>query len=63
VPGIIPLVPGGGMYETMLYSVWGNRAAASAAGFSTLSAAFAIAVALALVSSFFRLLDRRLPRQ
>lgn len=62
VPGIIPLVPGGGMYETMLFSVWGNRAAASAAGFSTLSAAFAIAVALALVSSFFRLLDRRLPR-
>lgn len=63
VPGIIPLVPGGGMYETMLFSVWGNRAAASSAGFSTLSVAFAIAVALALVSSFFRLLDRRLPRQ
>lgn len=62
VPGIIPLVPGGGMYETMLFSVWGNRAAASDAAFATLSVAFAIAVALALVSSFFRLLDRRLPR-
>ncbi|HHU36332.1 MAG TPA: threonine/serine exporter family protein [Treponema sp.] len=59
IPGIIPLVPGGGMYETMLFSVWGDGVAASATGFATLSAAFAIATGLALVSSLFRLIDWR----
>jgi len=58
IPGIIPFVPGGGMYETMLYAVQGNMAAASITGFRTLSAAAAIAVGIALASSLSRLLGR-----
>ncbi len=56
VPGIIPLVPGGGMYETMLQSVWGNMDAAAVAGFRTLSAAAAVAVGIAIASSAARTL-------
>lgn len=55
VPGIIPLVPGGGMYETMFNAVLGNGGLASAKGFLTLIAAGAIAVGIALASSFARL--------
>jgi uncharacterized membrane protein YjjB (DUF3815 family) len=55
VPGIIPLVPGGGMYETMLFSVQGNMDAAAVTGFRTLTAAGAIAVGIALASSLARL--------
>lgn len=58
VPGIIPLVPGGGMYETMLLSVWGKMDAAAVTGFKTLSAAAAIAVGIALASSLARLASR-----
>jgi uncharacterized membrane protein YjjB (DUF3815 family) len=58
IPGIIPLVPGGGMYETMLYSVLGNRETASFIGFRTLSAAAAIAVAIAIASSLARFVAR-----
>lgn len=58
VPGIIPLVPGGGMYDTMLLAVLGRPAAASSVGFNTLSAAAAIAVGVALASSFARLASR-----
>lgn len=55
VPGIIPLVPGGGMYDTMLMAVWGRMDAAAAAGFRTLSAAAAVAVGIAVASSVARL--------
>jgi uncharacterized membrane protein YjjP (DUF1212 family) len=55
VPGIIPLVPGGGMYETMLAFVRGNMEQAATTGFTTLSAAAAIAVGIALATSFARL--------
>lgn len=58
VPGIIPFVPGGGMYETMLFAVQGDIAAASVTGFNTLSAAASIAVGIALASSLSRLLSR-----
>lgn len=58
VSGIIPLVPGGGMYETMLYSMMGNIQAAEFAAFRTLSAAAAIAVGIALASSVARVLSR-----
>lgn len=51
IPGIIPFVPGGGIYETMLYSLWGNMGLASATGFRTLTAAGAIAAGIALVSA------------
>ncbi len=62
VPSIIPFVPGGGMYETMLFAVRGNLAAASSTALSTLSAACAIAVGIALASSFSRLLARFIRR-
>ena len=63
VPGIIPLVPGGGMYETMLMAVLGNGEAASSTGFRTLSAAAAIAVGIALASGVARLVANiRKPR-
>jgi uncharacterized membrane protein YjjP (DUF1212 family) len=58
IPGIIPLVPGGGMYETMLYSVLGNMDVASVIGFRTFSAAAAIAVAIAIASSLARFVFR-----
>lgn len=58
VSGIIPFVPGGGMYETMLYSTLGNMEAAARTGFQTLSAAAAIAVGIAVASSISRLLAR-----
>lgn len=68
VPGIIPLVPGGGMYETMFAVVLGRKDAAAFIGFNTLIAAAAIAVGVALASSLARLVGRirnpsfRLPR-
>ncbi len=58
VPGIIPFVPGGGMYETMLLAVQGDLAVASAMAIRTLSQAAAIAVGVALASSLSRLLAR-----
>ena len=58
VPGIIPLVPGGGMYETMLMAVLGKMDEVARVGFSTLTAAGAIAVGIALASSFARLVNR-----
>lgn len=63
VPGIIPLVPGGGMYETMFLAVLGRADAAATVAFNTLSAAAAIAVGIALASSCARLASRaRAPR-
>ena len=58
VSGVIPFVPGGGMYETMLYSTLGNMDAAARTGFQTLSAAAAIAVGIAVASSVARLAAR-----
>ncbi len=58
VPGIIPLVPGGGMYETMLMAVLGKMDEVARVGFATLTAACAIAVGIALASSFARLVNR-----
>jgi len=60
--GIIPLVPGGGMYYTMLEYVRGNSWNALATGFSTLQAAGAIAIGLALSGAASRLLAQR-PRR
>lgn len=51
IPSIIPFVPGGGIYETMLYSIWGNMDLAAVTGFKTLTAAGAIAAGVALASS------------
>lgn len=56
VCGMIPLVPGGGMYHTMYYSVMGNIDASLNTGFKTLSNAGAIAVGIVLVYSLSRLI-------
>jgi uncharacterized membrane protein YjjB (DUF3815 family) len=54
--GILPLVPGGGMYYTMLASVQGNVTKSLNTGLSTLTIAGAIAVGVILVSSLTRLI-------
>jgi len=57
--GIIPLVPGGGMYYTMLEYVRGDSAGGLATAFATLGTAGAIAVGLAVSSAVSRLLSLR----
>jgi uncharacterized membrane protein YjjB (DUF3815 family) len=60
VSAILPIVPGGGMYYTMLNSVRGDLYASLGTGFETLQAAGAIAAGLAVSSALSRLvsLDR-----
>jgi uncharacterized membrane protein YjjB (DUF3815 family) len=57
--GIIPLVPGGGMYYTMLEYLRGNSWNSLATALTTLQAAGAIAVGLALSGAISRLLSLR----
>jgi uncharacterized membrane protein YjjB (DUF3815 family) len=57
--GIIPLVPGGGMYYTMLEYARGNNWNGAATGIATLLAAGAIAAGLAISSAVSRLLSLR----
>ncbi len=52
--GVIPLVPGGGLYSTMLYMTQRDYSAAVSEGVTTVLIAGCIALAIALVSSFFR---------
>lgn len=54
--GILPLVPGGGMYYTTLASVEGDVNKSLTTGLSTLTIAGAIAVGVILVSSLTRLI-------
>ncbi|GAA0721934.1 threonine/serine exporter family protein [Clostridium malenominatum] len=54
--GILPLVPGGGMYYTMLDFTRGNLSVALETGWNTLTIAGAIAIALVLVSSVTKLI-------
>ncbi|WP_026884371.1 threonine/serine exporter family protein [Clostridium akagii] len=54
--GIIPLVPGGGMYDTMFQTISGNISKATLAGLQTLTGAGAIAIAMVMVSSLCRLI-------
>lgn len=56
---IIPLVPGAGMYYTMLEYVRGNNWNGLATGLATLLAAGAIAVGLAVSSAVSRLVSLR----
>lgn len=58
VPGILPLVPGGGIYNMMFETVSGNLAEAGNAGYSTLIAAGAIALGIAVASSIARVISR-----
>lgn len=54
ISGIIPLVPGSGLYYTMLALVQKNYGNAISIGTETIFAAGSIAVAIALVSSLFK---------
>jgi uncharacterized membrane protein YjjB (DUF3815 family) len=53
---IIPLVPGGGMYYTMLESVQGNINNFLSTGLDTMSSAGAIAVGILLASSLTKVI-------
>jgi len=55
VCAILPIVPGSGMYYTMLQSVRGNLSGSLNAGFQTLQSAGAIAAGLAISSALSRL--------
>lgn len=57
VCSILPIVPGGGMYYTMLHSVRGDLWGSLRVGFETLQAAGAIAAGLAVSSAVSRLVS------
>ena len=57
--GIVPLVPGGGLYQTMLALVMDDYSAALSTGVQTMLIAGAIALAIAVVAVFFRALPAR----
>ena len=54
VPGIIPLVPGGGVFLMMRSTVQGDFSASLSYGYGALGAAVAIALGIAIVSSIAR---------
>ncbi|MDR3295141.1 MAG: threonine/serine exporter family protein [Clostridiales Family XIII bacterium] len=56
IPGIIPLVPGTGMYATMFYVLQNDFSNAAATGSKTFIIAGSIAVSLVIVASFARIL-------
>jgi uncharacterized membrane protein YjjB (DUF3815 family) len=56
IPGILPLVPGAGMYKTMLSLLKEDLLATAEIGTETLMLTGAIAVAILMVSSFVRAL-------
>lgn len=58
LPGLFPLVPGGGMFQTMEAAVNGDMAKALSIGFSTLTAAGAIAIGIAVVASLAKILNK-----
>ncbi len=53
--GIIPLVPGNGMYYTMYYTISGKINEATLTGIQTLISAGSIAIAIVFVSSITKL--------
>jgi uncharacterized membrane protein YjjB (DUF3815 family) len=55
VPGILPLVPGGGIYTMMHEAVQANLDRAASAGYLTLTAAGSIALGIAVASSLARI--------
>ena len=54
IPGIILLVPGLGMYNTMLYLVQGNYTLAIAKGADVLFIAMALSMGVLIVTSLFK---------
>ncbi len=59
VPGILPLVPGVGMYRMVYYLLQGNSAYASYYFSYTLQVAGMIALAIFVVDSFFKVFYRK----
>lgn len=57
IPGIIPLVPGLGMYNTMLYLVQGNYDLAIATGADVLFVSCAIALGVLVITSIARTIN------
>lgn len=56
IPAIIPLVPGIGLYNTMLYLVQGQNGKAAQTGTSTLLSIIAMAMALVITTIFAKVL-------
>lgn len=56
IPGILPLVPGAGMYYTMLSVMQRDYITAAQVGFETLFMAGSIALALLIIASLVRIL-------
>ena len=55
IPGILPLVPGAGIYYTMFHFIRGNMDKATAWGTRTLMIAGAIALGLLVIASLIRI--------
>lgn len=56
IPGILPLVPGSGIYYTMFHFIRGNMDKAAAWGTRTLMIAGAIALGLLVIASLIRII-------
>lgn len=54
IPAILPLVPGAGLYYTLLYFIEGEFDMAASKGFDTLGCAAGIAIGIIFVSSLTR---------
>lgn len=59
VIGCLPLVPGGGIYQTMLYAVQNQQDLFIAAFIDTIAISGSIAMAILVSGTFFRLFKRR----
>lgn len=59
VCALIPLVPGGGMYQTMLQALQGNIEQALATGWNTLGIAGVLVSGILIVSTLMRTIYRR----
>lgn len=58
IPGLLPLVPGSGMFQTMRAAVTGDLDKTLHLAFTTLTAAGATALAVAIIASVARLLEK-----
>ncbi|HHY90584.1 MAG TPA: threonine/serine exporter [Clostridiales bacterium] len=58
IPGILPLVPGAGMYQTMLAIIEKDFAQSALVGTETMFIAGSIAIAILIVSSITRMITR-----
>ena len=54
IPGILPLIPGLGLYNTMLFLVEGNYSSALSTGSDTLFTSASIAMGVLLITSLVR---------